>query len=235
MNPILKTTSSARSRRGERTRKAILDATLEVIAEGGVRAVSHRAVAQRADVNLSLTTYYFSDIFDMVSSAFNDFVEREQPRVEQAWSEVFDSVYQYSASERRKKAVREALRRRLTRIGVDYLLHKLQQRRAGLFVEHHFYFEALQDERLRALYESSRQPVLDAMREFAELFNRDRPELDAELLFGTILKIEHNALVEPPNRIDRQRMEWMLGRVIGWMMGLSEPPRPEPEGNDHGD
>ncbi len=235
MTQVMNTTSSARSSRGERTRKAILDATLEVIAEGGVRAVSHRAVAQRAGVNLSLTTYYFSDIFDMVSSAFNDFVERERPRVEQAWTEVFDSVYQYSAAERRKKAVRERLRRRLTLIGVDYLLHKLQDQRAGLFVEHHFYFEALHDERLRSLYESSRQPVLDAMKEFAELFNRVEPELDAELLFGTILKIEHNALVEPPERIDRRRMEWLLGRVIGWMMGLSEPPRTELDDDDHGD
>lgn len=210
--------------RGERTRQTILDATLEVIAEGGVRAVTHRAVAQKARINVSLTTYYFSNIFDLVSSAFNDFVEWERPRVEQAWKEVFECVYRYRAQERRKKAVREEIRRRLTTIGVNYLLQKMKHNRAGMAVEHHFYFEALNDERLRSLYDSSRQPVLDAMTEFAALFNPRQPELDARILMATILNIEHHALIEPPDRIDRGRMEVMLGRVVGWIMKLNDPP-----------
>ena len=212
-----------RQGRGARTRQAILNATLEVIAEGGVRAVTHRAVASRADVNLSLTTYYFSDIFDLVSSAFNDFVEVEKPKVEAAWNEVFEFVHQHPAAQRRRKAVRETIRQRLTGIGVDYLLDKMHTHRAGMSVEHHFYFEALNDERLRALYETSREPILAAMIEFAALFNRHSPELDAELLAGTIMKIEHDALLDPPDAIDRRRMEMMLGRVIGWIMGLNEP------------
>jgi hypothetical protein len=159
----------------------------------------------------------------MVSSAFNDFVERERPRVEQAWQEVFECVYRYSAAERRRKAVREEIRQRLTRIGVDYLLEKIRKHRAGMAVEHHFYFEALHDERLRSLYETSREPVIEPMTEFAALFNRDRPELDAEILTGVILKIEHHALIEPPDAIDRERMEAFLGRVIGWIMKLNDP------------
>lgn len=212
-----------RSSRGERTRQAILNATLDTIAEGGVRAVTHRAVATRADVNLSLTTYYFSDIFDLVSSAFNDFVTREKPKVEAAWKEVFEFVYRYSAAQRRRKAVRETIRQRLTDIGVDYVIDKIRTHRAGMAVEHHFYFEALNDKRLHNLYQTSRQPILDAMTEFADLFNRHSPELDAELLASTILKIEHDALLEPPDSINRLRMQKMLGRVIGWIMGLNEP------------
>jgi len=233
MTSLAKSARRPRRGRGERTRQAILDATLEVIAEGGVRAVTHRAVAARAGVNLSLTTYYFSDIFDLVSSAFNDFVEREKPRVEQTWNEVFALVHRYSAAQRRRKAVRERIRQQLTRIGVDYLLEKMHTHRAGLAVEHHFYFEALNDQRLRALYGTSRQPVLAAMTEFAALFNRTSPELDAEILTGTILKIEHNALLEPPDAIDRHRMEAMLGRVIGWIMGLNEPFDPHAQDDDH--
>ncbi len=217
-------TGAGRQSRGQKTRQAILDATLRVIADGGVRAVTHRAVAAEADVSLSLTTYHFSDIFDMVSSAFNDFVDRERPRVEQAWREVFDHVHRYSAAERRRRNIREQLRRRLTRIGVDYLLDKLQNHRAGIAVEHHFYFEALNDARLRALYETSREPVLAEMTRFAALFNRQTPELDAEILIGVILKMEHKALIDPPDDIDRQYMELVLGRVIGWIMGLQHPP-----------
>ncbi len=209
-----------RQRRGERTRQAILDATLEVIAEGGVRAVTHRAVAAKADVNLSLTTYYFSDIFDMVSSAFDDFMLKGRARVEQAWSDVFASVHRYSAQQRRRKAVREALRRELTRIGVDFLEHELTCRRAGTAVEHHFYFEALHDPRLRELYDAWHQPFLQQMTRFAAVFNRHTPEVDAELLVGTIFRIEHRALAQP---VDRVEMEAMLGRALGWIMNLTDP------------
>ncbi|TVQ39191.1 MAG: TetR family transcriptional regulator [Wenzhouxiangella sp.] len=212
-----------RQRRGQRTRQAILDATLEVIAEGGVRAVTHRAVAARADVNLSLTTYYFNDIFDMVSSAFDDFMLKGRARVEQAWADVFASVYRYSAQERRRKAVRETLRIELTRIGVDFLFHELSRRRAGTAVEHHFYFEALHDPRLRELYEASRQPTIKQMTRFAELFNRQSPEVDAELLIGTIFRIEHSALGKPVEALDRAAMEAMLGRALGWIMHLNDP------------
>lgn len=207
-------------RRGQRTRQAILDATLEVIAEGGVRAVTHRAVAAKAGVNLSLTTYYFSDIFDMVSSAFDDFMLNGKTRVEQAWAEVFASVYRYSAQQRRRKAVREALLRELTKIGVDFLQHELTTRRAGTVVEHHFYFEALHDPRLRELYDAWHQPMLEQMTRFAAVFNRQTPEVDAELLVGTIFRIEHRALAEP---VDRADMEAMLGRALGWIMNLNSP------------
>jgi len=223
MRTIAQNAKTGRRGRGQRTRQAILDATLEVIAEGGVRSVTHRAVAARAKVNLSLTTYYFADIFDLVSSAFNGFVEREKPRVEQTWREVFACVHRYSAAERRRKSVREALRRRLTVIGVDYLLEKMQRYRAGMSVEHHFYFEALNDQRLRALYQASREPIVAEMTRFAALFNRATPDLDAQVLTAVILKIEHQALQEPAERIDRTRMERMLGRVIGWIMGLNDP------------
>lgn len=45
--------------RGEARREAILRATLELIGEHGGDAVTHRAVAERAGVPLSATTYYF--------------------------------------------------------------------------------------------------------------------------------------------------------------------------------
>ncbi len=209
-----------RQRRGQRTRQAILDATLEVIADGGVRAVTHRAVAARAEVNLSLTTYYFSDIFDMVSSAFDDFRLKGIARIEQAWSDVFASVHRYSAQQRRRKSVRQALRLELTRIGVDFLYHELTCRRAGIAVEHHFYFEALHDPRLHDLFEAWHQATREQMTQFAAVFNRHSPEIDAELLIGTIFRIEHRALAGP---VDRTEMEAMLGRALGWVMNLSDP------------
>jgi DNA-binding transcriptional regulator YbjK len=46
--------------RGEARRTAIVDAALRLVARGGPRAVTHRAVAAEADVPLAATTYYFA-------------------------------------------------------------------------------------------------------------------------------------------------------------------------------
>jgi DNA-binding transcriptional regulator YbjK len=56
-------TSAAPSQRRSRARReALLRAAVALIAEGGVRAVTHRAVADRAGVPLAATTYYFASI-----------------------------------------------------------------------------------------------------------------------------------------------------------------------------
>jgi DNA-binding transcriptional regulator YbjK len=51
-------------RRGE-----ILEATLRVIGEGGVKSVTHRAVAQEAKVALASTTYYFDSKDALIEEA----------------------------------------------------------------------------------------------------------------------------------------------------------------------
>ncbi len=55
--------SQARSRA---RREALLIAAVDLFAEGGSRAVTHRAVAARADLPPATTTYYFATIEDLV-------------------------------------------------------------------------------------------------------------------------------------------------------------------------
>lgn len=58
-------------------RQRIIDATLDVILDEGVRGVSHRRVAAVAEVPTSATTYYFSSLEDLVAEAFTQVVERD--------------------------------------------------------------------------------------------------------------------------------------------------------------
>ncbi len=55
--------------RPDARRDDILDATLRVIAEGGVDAVTYRAVALQADVALGSLTYYFRSREDLIRTA----------------------------------------------------------------------------------------------------------------------------------------------------------------------
>jgi DNA-binding transcriptional regulator YbjK len=49
----------------------LLQAATELLAEGGVKAVTHRAVAARARVPLAATTYYFESIQQLTEAALS--------------------------------------------------------------------------------------------------------------------------------------------------------------------
>ncbi|WLI78485.1 TetR family transcriptional regulator [Kosakonia sp. H02] len=57
-------------------RDRILEATLEMIAEHGIHAVTHRKIANCADVPLGSMTYYFSGIDALLEEAFSRFTQQ---------------------------------------------------------------------------------------------------------------------------------------------------------------
>lgn len=63
--------------KGERRRLALVSAAADLLLEGGIDAVRHRAVAARAGLPLASTTYYFESLGDLVACAVNQNAERE--------------------------------------------------------------------------------------------------------------------------------------------------------------
>jgi DNA-binding transcriptional regulator YbjK len=61
--------TAASTPKGERRRQALVEAAAELLVEGGFDAVRHRAVAERAGLPLSSTTYYFDSLDDLVAAA----------------------------------------------------------------------------------------------------------------------------------------------------------------------
>jgi DNA-binding transcriptional regulator YbjK len=55
----------------------LASAAAALLAEGGLAAVSHRAVAERAGLPLAATTYYYRSRDELVTHAFARLVERE--------------------------------------------------------------------------------------------------------------------------------------------------------------
>ncbi|MFB7724580.1 TetR/AcrR family transcriptional regulator [Nocardia sp. NPDC056100] len=56
---------------GAARRALLLDAAIDVIAEGGVKAATHRAIAARAGVPLSSTSYFFTSIDELIAAAMD--------------------------------------------------------------------------------------------------------------------------------------------------------------------
>jgi DNA-binding transcriptional regulator YbjK len=64
------TISPGRYSKGEARMKEILDATVDIIYEDGISAVTHRSVAKRAGVAASAPSYFFPTIDALVVEAF---------------------------------------------------------------------------------------------------------------------------------------------------------------------
>ena len=61
--------------RSEQRRRAIMRATLRVVAEGGLDRVTHRRVAAAAGVPLGSTTYYFASRDDLIRQSFRLYLD----------------------------------------------------------------------------------------------------------------------------------------------------------------
>jgi DNA-binding transcriptional regulator YbjK len=206
--------------RGEQTRQQILGAVMTVIARDGVRGVTHRAVAAEAGVNLSLTTYYFVDRYDLVACAFRAFVDQVHAELEGGWDGVFRHLEKLRRA-RRGAAGRAALRDYVTERIVEYVSRKIEENPLGLAVEHHFFFEALLDPRLVDLAAAHRARLVAPLVRLCEFFGSAEPRLDADLLFGTIIRIEYESLLEPGARTGRRRLRASVRRVVGWIAGAA--------------
>jgi len=67
--------TDGRRARGAASRQAILDATVRVIATGGLPSVTHRAVAVEAGVSTALTTYHFATLDDLLQATLASLTE----------------------------------------------------------------------------------------------------------------------------------------------------------------
>jgi len=198
----------------------ILQAVLDLIAREGTRAVTHRAVAAEAQVQLSLTTYYFRDIDAMIYEAFQYFSLQARPDVERLWEGIFAYLEGYSAGELRRVAVRAAICEELARRGADFLVGQIRDKPVGLAVEQVLFTHTRLSPELRQLGEVHRRHLLEPLDALCRLFNRDDPQVDAELFFNTVTTLEYRALAMPADRVNRTHLYRLLRRHIGWILGL---------------
>lgn len=213
-------TTRKRRSKGEQTRLGILEGALGVIAREGLRGVTHRSVAAAAGVQLSLTTYYFKDIDALVEEAFALFCERSRPTNEQIWQDIFAYLERFSATELRKSAVREKVAAGLGSKATDIIVQGILDNPDGLRVEQALFSSALQSAALRQLASRHRQSLLTPLVDICRRFNRQDPEVDAELLLDTMTRLEYEALLMEPDAIDRAHVRRLLRRQIGWALGV---------------
>ena len=72
----------SKSSRSEATRIALMEATLQVIMESGVKNVTHRKVCSAAEVSLGTVNYHYADLDELILDAFAYYVDRISEKYE---------------------------------------------------------------------------------------------------------------------------------------------------------
>jgi DNA-binding transcriptional regulator YbjK len=75
------TSQDSKRPRGAARREALLEAVLEIVAEVGAEAVTHRRVAEQAQLPLASTTYWFDSKEDLLTAALQLAAERDVARL----------------------------------------------------------------------------------------------------------------------------------------------------------
>lgn len=200
--------------RSEQRRKAILEAALRLVVSDGVRGVRHRAVAKEAEVPLSATTYYFKDIGDLIADTFTLFAES-------AMSDVVVPIHEDVAAfieandvkMLEDEAVRNQLVDAMATLIVSHIQHELREKRDHLVAEQAFMHESIRDPNLREMAKHYYEHLVLDMKKLCEQIGIQEPEVAADMLMGTIFRIEYEGLIlESVDDFDFERAKKVLKR-----------------------
>jgi DNA-binding transcriptional regulator YbjK len=187
----------ARRQRGERRRRAILEAALRVIGRDGVAGLTHRAVAEEAGVPLAATTYYFASKADVLREAAELAIERA------------DADTGVPAAPRPARPERLAAALATLLAGTDP---------AERLVQHEIGLEAARSPALRGLVFSWAERERVQLRPWLAAAGSRDPAGDARIVQSAMLGIELEALTRGA-RVDARAARRQLGRLLRALIG----------------
>jgi DNA-binding transcriptional regulator YbjK len=155
--------------RGAARREALLDAVLKIVSEVGADAVTHRRVAEVADLPLASTTYYFESKDHLLTAALEVAAERDIARLHEF------SVDAGDGADPLELAIAALL---------DPVDKTLPASRGWLIATYALLLEAARRPPLRAVVRRWTDAYLAALGSLLEAAGSTAPAADAELLIA---------------------------------------------------
>lgn len=218
MSTVKERATVKRRSKGEQTRNQILNAAIDVLAQQGIKGTTHRAIASHAQLQLSLTTYYFKDIQELVHEAFLLSSTRTISRVGGAWFQAFELLNSYSKAELKKLSTRQTLAQPLSILASNYLIDKITEHPKELAVEQLLFTEIQTTPQLRELATSHRNALLAPFIQLCKHFNKTTAELDADIMLTIFTQLEYRNLVVDIKLLDTAHIHQTVARVVNWIL-----------------
>ncbi|MGJ8694283.1 MAG: TetR/AcrR family transcriptional regulator [Thalassotalea sp.] len=209
-----------RRNKGERTRHQILIATIKILAKNGIKGTTHRAIAKEADIQLSLTTYYFKDIEELIHQAILLNSEITLYNTAPVWFEVFQLFTHYEKSDLRKIATKQTLADQLTALLTTATIERIEKHSDELSVEQIMFSHTHITPALKVIAKKHKEVLLEPYIKLCGYFNKKTARLDAEILFTQIKQLEYRLLTEPLNNNSESSVHPLISRVISLVLKL---------------
>ncbi|WP_018693056.1 TetR/AcrR family transcriptional regulator [Algicola sagamiensis] len=174
---------------GKQTRLSILNAALDILAYEGARQLRHRNIAQKANVPLASTTYYFKDIQQLMHDCFVYFVEIQIDDIINLQQKGLLLLEQYQLSGLQQT-------RQMAQLLTQHILLQISDKKVRL-LEHAFRYEAINQPSLAALVTIVDDNQRLAIEELLTAMHIDAPHENAFEIHATILQLEYQGLTNP--------------------------------------
>lgn len=202
--------------KGQQTRARILDAAHQAIAELGVAGVSHRAIAQRAGVKLSLTSYYFGSLDQLLEAVW----DAQRARSAVLSDALREGSTQLSEALRACAAPgeRAMLVERLASHFARYIAQEAVERPGDLAVDCSFLFAWTLPETLRAKVVAHNQLWVDRTLLMMQLVGSDDPGTDAATLVAAVRHAEFALVTYGRDSLSEAAMARRFARLLRGMV-----------------
>jgi len=212
--------SVQRRSKGDRTREKILLAAIEVLAVNGIKGTTHRAIANHAEIQLSLTTYYFKDIRELVQQAFQLNSDNLRARTDTILQKAFESLDSVDKSTLRKVSVKNELCDKLAEMTARYLFDNIKKETKPLAVEQLMFTTGQVSPELKKLAHEHEQSQLLPFTRLASFFNKKDPEIDAQMMRTIFSQLQYSQLTIEPSELSIEPIQKRTRKLMGWIMGL---------------
>lgn len=201
------------------TKLKILKAAQWVIAEKGVASASHRTIAAKAGVRLSMTSYHLGSIDEILEACFDDFAERSRRHLEQLGGRLQHLVMEQGGALTEMNRV-SAFSDQVSTLLAQYIYDEVQDRYLDLALECNFLYSYILPERIRVKVVEFDRGMVDMVTELFRGLGSDAPDLDSAIIVKLIRQIEfdHLGSKKPP---DMDALKRLLRRA---MVGLYSVP-----------
>ncbi len=156
--------------RGAARREALLEAVLKIVAEVGADAVTHRRVAEVADLPLASTTYWFESKEQLLTAALELAAQRDIARLQEFIAEPLDE-----SADPLELAVAAIL---------EPLDESLQAGRGSLLATYALLLEAARRPSLRTVTKDWTEAYVKLLGRLFQAAGSDDPRADGELLLA---------------------------------------------------
>ncbi len=207
----------------EQTRTRILKAVLDIVVEKGMRAVRHRAVAERAGVSLGSTTYHFSSIEDLIVSAFDYFNTQKMITANPYYREVRKRLQAFE-NNLLPESLRPEMAAWICEQSVGYVCDQVAGRNYDRIVEIAFFHESLRYPSLRELLITVRQDELEYLTRVHRMMGSQHPGEDARITIALFRQLEQSSVIAVTPRLDSNVIRRTIQRHLSLCLNIPLPP-----------